>query len=315
MEDDAWPSEHWLALGEQIAKARRIKGWDQAELARRSGNSPNTISNYERGRPTRSRRIPSGLSRVGQALAWPPTAVKDILSGHAPNVAIDQLSLPGMAGGADDVSTSAAHTDKQAPASSTTGFVDAELLDSSALSHDTFVRQMKRYRKLQGVSVDELAELVTCSGYELSAASLKRLENGTALLSANEAKLIAQALGTTVQWLVGSGFSGDAPAEMKGPPDDEELQVEAKAMEQRITRAGMRTNNARMQLDQAKHAEAVAIRQSYYAASVLSQAETVQRELERQYQYLIGRIDSIRAAKGDELIMQVHPVYAQSDEE
>ncbi|MBJ6615527.1 helix-turn-helix transcriptional regulator [Streptomyces sp. I3(2020)] len=74
MDASGWPPERWAVLGEAISKARRANGWDQQELARRSGNSPNTISNYERGRASRSRRVPGGYIRVAHALGWPPDA-------------------------------------------------------------------------------------------------------------------------------------------------------------------------------------------------------------------------------------------------
>ncbi|QXE36943.1 helix-turn-helix domain-containing protein [Streptomyces sp. GMY02] len=309
MDTTAWPVENWATLGEQIAKARRGKGWDQAELARRSGNSPNTISNYERGRPTQSRRIPTGLLRVAQALGWPPDAVQEILSGTDPAWVVGQPDLFSLAGEhAKAVPAAVSSVEPKAP-----GFMNAELLESGALAHDAFVRQMKRYRKLQGVSPEELAERIAEIGGELSVNDLKRLENGTRIVRPDEGELIAQALGSTVDWIVGSGFAYEAPDAMKVPPTADELQTEAKAMEQRMTQAGMRVNGARMQLEQARQAEAAARRQAQVAMAVLTQAEAVQRDIERSYQYLLGRIDSIRAANGDDLIIQSYPVYEESD--
>lgn len=96
MDASAWPEENWVRLGELIAKHRRARGWDQQELAQRSGNSPNTISNYERGRATKSRRIPLGLGRVEQVLRWPRGAAAKILEGQDPEAALSEVPLPGM---------------------------------------------------------------------------------------------------------------------------------------------------------------------------------------------------------------------------
>ncbi|MEU2797464.1 helix-turn-helix transcriptional regulator [Streptomyces sp. NPDC007117] len=298
---------NWVTLGEQIAKTRRDRGWDQAELARRSSNSPNTISNYERGRVPRNNRIPAGLHRVARALGWPPMAAQDILSGMDPGLAVAQGDLFEVE--AEQSRESANDRSATSRASGTPDFMDAELMESNAIGHDSFVRQMKRYRKMKEVSLSSLAGRVAELGGALTEADLGRLENGTRLITAQEGKLLAEALGTTVGWIVGSAFSSEAPDALKAPPTAEELQTEAKAMEQRISSIGSKVNSARMQLEHAKQAEAQAIRQSHYAAAVLSQADGIQREMERQYQYLLGRIDSIRAAQGDEPIMQVHPVY------
>ena len=49
------------------------------------------------------------------------------------------------------------------------------------------------------------------------------------------------------------------------------------------------------------------------ALAYLRQVSAQQAELERQYHYLIGRIDSLRAAKGEEQIIQTYPVYEDQD--
>ena len=48
------PQTHDVAqvLGQQIAQARRLRGWTAAELAERVGVSVRTISNLEHGSPT-----------------------------------------------------------------------------------------------------------------------------------------------------------------------------------------------------------------------------------------------------------------------
>lgn len=307
MEEQESLTRNWVTLGEQIAKTRRDRGWDQAELARRSGNSPNTISNYERGRIPRNNKIPSGLLRVTKAFGWPAMAAQDILNGMDPGLAVAQFDLFEMA--AEQSRADAHERTGGSPPPGASDFMDAELMESNAIGQDSFVRQMKRYRKIKEVSRRSLAERVAQLGGELTEADLERLENGTRLISPQEGKLLAEALGTTVGWIIGSAFSGDAPDALKVPPTAEELQTEAKAMEQRIRSVGSKVNSARMQLEHARQAEAQAIRQTQYAMAVLSQADGVQREMERQYQYLLGRIDSIRAAQGDELVMQIRPVY------
>lgn len=194
-------------------------------------------------------------------------------------------------------------------------FRDIEATQSMHLAQDMFVRQMKRFRALKGISLDELARGVaefqgpTPLEGSLGAKELKRLEEGTRQLTGSDAEAIAAALGTTVGWLLGSSFSSDAPAEMKTPPTDEELQAEAKAVEQRISDLGMRVNMAHAQYSQAKRTEEAARQAAQLAQAIFDQALREQTELERQYQYLIGRIDSLRAAKGEELILQVAPVY------
>jgi transcriptional regulator with XRE-family HTH domain len=195
------------------------------------------------------------------------------------------------------------------------GFRDLELMESSILAQDTFMRQMKRYRKKQGVSLAEVARSIAelqgdlPPGESLGVAELEKLENGTRLPKGAEGELIANALGTTVEWLLGSTFMDGVPEYLKEPPTDEELQAEAKAMEQRMVRVGMRVNGARNQYAMAREREDEARRQASWAQAILENAASEQRKLEQQYQYLLGRIDSIRAAKGEDLVVQVHPVY------
>lgn len=234
-------------------------------------------------------------------------AAQDILNGMNPDKAVSQLDLFEI-----EAEQSREHVGSRAGNERSPGapdFMDAESMEANAIGQDSFVRQMKRYRKMKEVSRRSLADKVAELGGALTEADLEHLENGTRLITAQEGKLLAEALGTTVGWIIGSAFSSDAPDALKVPPTAEELQAEAKAMEQRIFSIGSKVNSARIQLEHAKQAEAHAVRQTQYAAAVLSQADGVQREMERQYQYLLGRIDSIRAAQGDDLIMQVHPVY------
>lgn len=325
MSKAAWPDEKWAVLGEKIAEARRAKGWDQQRLAELSGNSATTISNYERGRPARTLRIPSGLVRVAHALGWPPEAVRKILDGEDPEMILGQAALftvrekserdtPGKPPGL-------LATHAPVPQVSLFGTRNPELTESGYLAQDTFIRQAKRYRKLKGISLEQVAKAIAelqgvhPPGGNLEVVELESLENGTRLLKGAEAELIATALGTTVSWLLGSGFSVDAPDELKAPPTDEELQAEAKAVERRIGEMGTQVNGAAAQAAHFREREAEARRQAEWAQAILESATAQQHELMRQYQYLLGRIDSLRAAKGEELIIQVHRVYVEDDVE
>ncbi|MEU1559475.1 helix-turn-helix transcriptional regulator [Streptomyces mirabilis] len=322
MDASGWPEENWIALGEAIAKARRAKGWDQQELANRSGNSANTISNYERGRATRSRRVPSGYLRVAQALGWPPDSPKLILAGENSETVLNRPSLfdvpRGVSGRGepDTRSATAAGGDMSGtrPGSRIMSTREIELTESGHLAQDTFMRQTKRFRKLKNVSAEELARRAAALGADFSLQDLLSLENGTRLLRMAEAKVIAVALDTTVDWLLGSGFSSDAPEEMKRPPSDEELQAEAKAVERRMAEMGVQVNTAHAQYAYARTQEEQARQQAEMAMVMLQQATAQQREMERHYQYLLGRIDSIRAAKGDEPVIQFYPVYEDDEE-
>ncbi|MBJ6626024.1 helix-turn-helix domain-containing protein [Streptomyces sp. I4(2020)] len=306
MDASGWPPERWAVLGEAISKARRANGWDQQELARRSGNSPNTISNYERGRASRSRRVPGGYIRVAHALGWPPDAPQLILAGEDPETVI-QPSLFEMA---DEASGPAGVPGKTPLMSSR----EIELTQSGHLAQDAFMRQAKRYRKLKELSVESLAQRIAELGGDLPAADLVRLENGTRLLQMAEARLIAQALDTSVDWLLGSAFHGDAPEEMRWPPNDEELEAEAKAVQRRMAEIGAEVTAAHVQYTQARQREEQARQAAEMAMLLVQQMTGMQREMERHYQYLLGRIDSIRAARGDETVIQMEPVYEDDGE-
>lgn len=191
---------------------------------------------------------------------------------------------------------------------------ERELLEAGHVAQDTFMRQVKRFRKYKGVTLQELAALLSGYGEGITQTQLERFENGTLLPRPGDATAIAEALGTTVQWLLRSAFSGDAPDELKGPPTEEELQAEAKAVENRIFDVGAQANEARTRLTQARRAEEDARQQSAHAMNRLQQADSQRLELERQYHYLLGRIDSLRAANGEPLALEVVPVFENDDE-
>lgn len=62
------------AIGAAIAEARRAKGWTAAELARRSGISPQHVTHAERG--TRARGVPSVLTLLRLARVLGGIAVR-----------------------------------------------------------------------------------------------------------------------------------------------------------------------------------------------------------------------------------------------
>lgn len=317
MDTTGWPSERWVILGEAIAKARRAKGWDQPELATRSGNSANTISNYERGRASRSRRIPGGYLRVAQALGWPHDAPELILSGESPEVVLSQQSLFDILPEADADADYEGLTRLgpppwrgSVPANiGRLGARDIELTESGYLAQDVFMRQEKRYRKLKGVSAEKVAQRISDLGGSLTAFDLERLEDGTRLLKMTEAKLIAEALETTVDWLLGSGFSLDVPDEMKRPPNADELEVEAKAVLRRLGELGGQALAAQHAHMQAQQREMQARQEASLALAGLQTVTAHEREMERHYQYLLGRIDSLREAAGEPTVIEMVPVY------
>lgn len=353
MADMKWSPEDWARLGSQIRRSREERGLSRKKLSELSGISEKSIQLTEEGRvPT---RWPKSLHVLEDALGWAPGSVLDVLDGigvpyvaltspasrrqlgdgtadyfdlarHGKSEAEDESSgsvegdlkvgIPSLHGGGRGAGagsvTSTAHPQ--------VGFRDVELIQSGNLAQDTFVRQMKRYRKLKGISLERVAQVVgdlqgvAPPGGALGVNELERLENGTRLLKGAEAELISAALDTTVGWLLGSAFRSDVPDEMKVPPTDGELQAEAKALERRMADLGMRVNMAHGQYAEAKEREEAARQQAHLAQAILNQAVAEQRDMERQYQYLLGRIDSLRAAKGEELIMQVHPVYEHDEE-
>lgn len=336
MSESGWPAENWAVLGEAIARARRAKGWDQQELANRSGNSANTISNYERGRATRSRRVPTGYLRVAEALGWPSDVPQLILSGEDPEVILDRPTLFELSrgqgslletpreqkslfdlsrhGGGGELAArvsfeASGEVSKATPQYGRMNSRDLELTQSGHLAQDVFMRQARRYRLLRGLSVEQLAERLADKEPILEESDITRLENGTRLLRMAEAQAIAAALDTTVDWLLGSGFSDDVPDEMKRPPNDKELEAEANAVMRRISEVGTQLNAALQQAQNAAEREAAARAEAEMARVMVQSIAAQQREIEKHYQYLLGRIDSIRAARGEETTIQVYPVY------
>ncbi|MEV6803176.1 helix-turn-helix transcriptional regulator [Streptomyces sp. NPDC051132] len=307
--------EAWLRLGRTIREHREAAGLSRRALAEIAGVSEKSIQVTEEGRVPRG-RMPQSLPAIERALGWMPGSHLNILNNEAwlriapaedEDVASERSAPKGAAkvgavrnGGAQHVLFSSRDR-------------DPELTESGHLAQDVFLRQSKRYRKLQGISLEQLAEKVTGLGVNLSAEDLHGLESGTRFLGALEAKAIASALGVTVEWLLVSGFSDDAPDEMKFPPTAEELEAEAKAIQRRMGDVGAQILSAQHALAVAREREEAARRESNLAMSMLQSAMAAEREMERHYQYLLGRMDSLRAAAGEQTAIEFHPVYEEDE--
>ncbi|MDX3507333.1 helix-turn-helix transcriptional regulator [Streptomyces caniscabiei] len=300
--------EVWVHLGSRIRAERERQGMSRKVLAERAQVSPGSVQSAEKGLVPKG-RWPQTLSAIENALGWAPGSMRSVLNGgeieYQPSL-FDNSTIP--AGGANY------EAEVTVPDYGRLGSHEIELVQSGHLAQDVFMRQAKRYRKLQGLSIEQIAEKLAGREPILEDKDIRRLEEGTRLLRVAEAKAIAFALDTTVDWLLGSGFDSDVPDEMKWPPNDEELQAEAKAVERRMGEVGAQVVAARAQYASARQREEEARQQSQMALAMYQQASAHQREMERHYQYLLGRIDSIRAAKGDELIIQMHPVYEDDEE-
>ncbi|MFF5759647.1 helix-turn-helix domain-containing protein [Streptomyces longwoodensis] len=314
-----WRPEDWARLGAEIRWSRDRQGYSRKRLAEMSGVSEKSIQLTEEGRvPT---RWPKSLDAIEKALDWLPGTMIQVLNG----VDVRSIKRDGTpidaSGRGIDVEVTHPGGEKQLieakdyrQRSTRYQGADSEIVISGHLAQDVFMRQAKRYRKLQDVSQQELAERVAAVGRSLTADDVQRLENGTRLLHVAEAGAIASALGTTVEWLLGSGFSEDAPEAMRWPPNDEELQAEAKAMERRMGQVRGRSMVARQQFEMAEARAAMARTEADMARAMLESAEAQMREMERHYQYVLGRIDSLRAAKGESTVIQYLPVYEDEEE-
>ncbi|MFC4034579.1 helix-turn-helix domain-containing protein [Streptomyces polygonati] len=169
------------------------------------------------------------------------------------------------------------------------------------MAENLFVQQMHRYRKLKGVSAGELAKRVVEQGGSLVEDDIIRLENGTRALRMADGKLIARALDVTVEWLLSSAFRPDSDPALLAPPNESELEAEAKAIERRILEVGSSLNSANQMLKAARRQVEDAHRSEQMAKAMFHQFDTEKIELEREYHYLLGRIDTMRAARGERI--------------
>lgn len=307
-----WGSEDWGRLGAELRKSRERQGLSRKKLSELSGVSEKSIQLNEEGRVPM--RWPKVLHTLEDVLGWVPGSVMDVLDGGEP-IYVPPGDTPARAGG-ERAPGKPPETSAGGGAARSQGFAsarDVELTQSGYLAQDTFIRQMKRHRKLQNVSVEALAKRIAELGGGVELDDLKRLENGTRLLKIAEAGAIARALETSVQWLLASGFHEGMPDEMTAPPSDEELQVEAKAVERRLGEIGEQVNAAGAQAAYAQMRVEEAQQEATMAMMMLQTTTAQQAELAKQYHYLLGRIDSLRAAKGEEQIIQTYPVYEDGE--
>ncbi|MFI8297321.1 multiprotein-bridging factor 1 family protein [Streptomyces nigra] len=314
-----WSPEDWARLGAQIRKAREAQGLSRRKLAEISGVSEKSIQLTEEGRvPT---RWPKSLKALEAMLGWANGDVEAVLDGGELNpLNPTDVIRAGQFGGYtrheyfdlarhDLAKAAPTYPGYGAPSSR-----DVELVHSGHLAQDVFMRQAARYRKLRGVSVKELARKLAGQEPILDEDDLKRLENGTRLLRMAEASAIAAALETTVDWLLGSGFSPDAPEEMRWPPNDKELEAEANAVMRRMGDVGGQLVAARQQARAAHEREVQARQEAQMAMAMVQSIEAQQAEMHSHYQYILGRIDSIRAARGEETAIQIVPVFEEDGE-
>ncbi|PWJ02427.1 hypothetical protein DKG34_38775 [Streptomyces sp. NWU49] len=311
--------EAWGKLGRTIRQHREEAGLSRRALAAKAGVSEKSIQVAEEGRVPRG-RMPQSLSRIEEALDWAPGSSIAILKGQTwmhfsmreEDVRLE-AEAPKEAARTLPDQESLFKSPRQDALFKDLSSRDLELTQSGHLAQDVFMRQAKRYRNLRGVSVEELARRVAVAGSSLTEQDIRSLEDGTRLLRMAEAREIAGALETTVDWILGSGFSDDAPEEMRWPPTAEELEAEAKALQRRMGDMGGRVMAAHRQLAMAREREAAARQESELAMAMLQSAMAQEREMERHYQYLLGRIDSLRAAAGKETVVEFHPVYEEEE--
>jgi transcriptional regulator with XRE-family HTH domain len=296
-----------------IREHREAAGLSRRALAEIAGVSEKSIQVAEEGRVPRG-RMPQSLPAIERALGWMSGSHLNILKNEAwlriapaedGEVGLEESAPKGAAKVSAVRSGGVQHVVSNSH--------DPELTQSGHLAQDVFLRQSRRYRRLLGISIEELAKRTVETGTGLSLEDLRGLENGTRLLRVLEAKAIAAALGVTVEWLLGSGFSDDAPDEMKVPPTTEELEAEAKAVQRRLGDVGAQVLNAHHALAAAREREEAARREAEMALSMLQSAMATEREMERHYQYLLGRMDSLRAAAGEQMAIEFHPVYEEDE--
>lgn len=304
--------EAWARLGRTIREHREEAGYSRRALAAKAGVSEKSIQVAEEGRVPRG-RMPQSLGRIGEALGWMPGAYISILRNDA--WARVQLREVDVQYETEDEAERRAEEAASNERASLAAIRDAELTQAGHVAQDTFIRQMKRFRKLKNISTEQLAKRTSELGQPVDLVELEKLENGTQLLKMAQANALARALGTTVEWLLGSAFANDVPDELTAPPTDDELQVEAKAVEQRMFAAGAQVSAAAQGHQFALERLKIVQQDAEMAAMVLQRATAQQAELSRQYHYLIGRIDSLRAAKGEKQIMEARPVYEPGQED
>ncbi|WP_406338693.1 helix-turn-helix domain-containing protein [Streptomyces sp. NBC_01620] len=257
--------------------SREALGYSRKKLSEVAGVSEKSIQVAEEGRTPRA-RWPQSLSLIEEALGWRRGCMVHILEG-------DNLPLPLFP-----------ESEKPRRPRIRSG-PDEEMFQAGVTAEAMFVRQMRRRRRALGLLPDDFAERVAGLGGDMTGRRVREIESGLRPLRPEEADLIAKALDVDVERLLSSAFTG-SDEEMKAPPTEEELTAEAKALERRIADAGAEVNLAVRSVATAK--ERLAVEEAMWQREVARKAD-----LEHQYHYLLGRIDALRASRGDEEVIQV----------
>lgn len=314
--------DDWARLGRLVRDAREAKGWSRRHMAEASGVSEKSIQITEEGRvPT---RWPGSLASIESALGWRVGTARWVLEGNDPNDRPPPKPLPPAL--ADSVRRVRSGAREQVHAMRENaireqaqldlepileqpeipGLLSArrlELTESGRMAQDTFVRQVKRHRNVQGLSPGDLAERISQIGGDLQESDIVHMENGTRVIRSKEALLLAQALGLTVEEVLMSAIRhAGGGADLSAPPDEEELAAQAKAVQQRlfevaeqVSAAAQAMHHAQLRAEEAR--EAATMARMYF-----DQVRADQSSLEREYHYMLGRIDTLRAARGEQVV-------------
>ncbi|WP_234024473.1 helix-turn-helix domain-containing protein [Streptomyces sp. HGB0020] len=172
------------------------------------------------------------------------------------------------------------------------------------MAEDTFVRRLMRLREAQGLSLKQLSERVAAKGVHIHPHDLTLIANGRRALRPAEADVLAKALGTTVQDLLLADLQEKSSDALRAPSTEHELEEQVRAAEERLFAVSSFMNEAARRLTAAHERLAVAAREleaarnaANAARAVYQDAEAEKADLQHQYTYLLGRIDSLRAAK------------------
>ncbi|WP_346167048.1 helix-turn-helix domain-containing protein [Streptomyces javensis] len=166
-----------------------------------------------------------------------------------------------------------------------------ELVEAGRVAEDTFIRQMRRRRMALDLSQSDLAERAVALGGNLYQQTIAKLEAGQRALKLSEADILAKALGTTVQDMLASAFSGDAPPAMRKPPTLEELRAQAMAAERRLEAATEEATRAALAAKEAK-AHALVAEMNFERATMR------QRDVQQEYHYLLEQVALAERGQG-----------------
>ncbi|MFE2041639.1 helix-turn-helix domain-containing protein [Streptomyces sp. NPDC059477] len=321
----------WERLGARIRADRERQGLSRKALAERAGVSVGSVQSAEKGIVPKG-RWPQSLSAIEKALTWGPDSMRRILQGGDPYYQTSNEDNfltsagevdydPGIPASEQNLEATQARSvqaGKYVPLGTAKVVETSAALKASArlavgefeitpwrLPQDVFARQMRRYRRLQGISTDELAKRVAEMDGSLDRLAIEKVEANTRAVRPAEADVLAEALGVSVDWLLGSGYRSDSPEELTAPPDEEELTIESDAIFHRLREAAARVNLAIQRQADAAERSARAEDEARYARMAAETAIAERAKLESRLNYLLGRLDTIRVARGEE----VHPPY------